>query len=59
MSHNEEILFPILYLSRVSYLQPTNVGGGGYSHKGVPFIAEARPTIATVVNAQTKDESAL
>ena len=36
MSHNEEICVPILYLSRVSYLQPTNVGGG-YSHNGIPF----------------------
>ena len=27
MSHNEEILVPILYLSRVSYLQTTHFGG--------------------------------
>ena len=27
MSHNEEILVPIWYLSCVSYLQPKNVGG--------------------------------
>ena len=58
-SHNEEMLVPILYLSRVSYLQPTNVGGGVILTREFPFLAKARPTIAAVVNAQTKNESEL
>ena len=53
MSHNEEILVPILYLSCVSYLQPTNVGGVN-SHKGISFFAKSMPTIAAVVKAQRK-----
>jgi hypothetical protein len=59
MSHNEEILVPMWYLFCVSYLQPTNVGGGGYSHKGISFFAKSMPTIAAVVNAQTKNKSEL
>ena len=58
MSNNEEMLVPILYLSCVSYLQPTNVGGFN-SHKGVSFFAKSMPTIAAVVNAQTKNKSKL
>ena len=58
MSHNEEILVPIWYLVCVSYLQPTNVGGVN-SHKGISFFAKSMPTIAAVVNAQTKNKSEL
>jgi hypothetical protein len=33
--------------------------GGGYSHEGISFFAKSMPTIAAVVNAQTKNKSEL